>query len=268
MTKQRIRICENLIITSKQKSFTDQRASIQAMKKGRQKQREKNKSLNFVFEFYLFFSHRMRTHGPLSMFKTVQVNHYSIILEKSNISNGFFILLSMYRVKRRIHFSSFSCKLELFWIRRKWTMFHRRLNVDCSFRFHSTSKWCAPLYDVLFEMKQFLSYFLCFFLYFSFSVKFKIILFSIKSCVLFAIKCNMLVVKYCELCSQSHSIEMREKNTRELSLNRDSIDHQSEWVYARTNQWKCSLSFWIYFIFQFTEFFFPFRFVHVTSFFN
>lgn len=56
----------------------------------------------------------------------------------------------------------------------------------------------------------------CFFFSYSFSVKFRIILFSIKSCVLFAIKCNMHIVKYCELCSQSHSIEMRQKRGEHL----------------------------------------------------
>lgn len=94
------------------------------------------------------------------------------------------------------------------WLEIKWRLF-------ISF----TSKWCAPVCNVLLEMKRFLSCFLLFILHsYSFSVKFRIILFSIKSCVLFAIKCNMLIVKYCELCSQSHSIEMRKKKKQRKNL--------------------------------------------------
>lgn len=40
-----------------------------------------------------------------------------------------------------------------------------------------------------------------------------------------------------------------------ISFVRESIDHQSEWVYARAKPVeKCAGSLWIYFIFQFSEF--------------
>lgn len=57
----------------------------------------------------------MRTHCPLSMFKTVQVNHYDLIPEKPNISNGPFFLFSMDREHREHREGSIFLALAVKW---------------------------------------------------------------------------------------------------------------------------------------------------------